>query len=68
MPEYKLTAAKENQIGSVFFSAPSDEDAILKAIFRILDNARLDTNSCWAVGKITLSDSKGNTISEMPAK
>jgi hypothetical protein len=68
MPEYKLTAAKKNQIASVFFSAPSDEHAMLKAIERILDNARLDTSSCWAVGKVTLSDSKGNTISEMPAK
>jgi hypothetical protein len=68
MPEYKLTAAKKNQIASVFFSAPSNQDAILKAVFRILDNARLDPNSCWAIGKVTLSDSKGETISEIPAK
>ena len=68
MPEYKLTAAKKNQIASVFFSAPNDASATLGALFRILNNAKLDPNSCWAVGKVTLSDSKGNTITEMPAK
>ena len=67
MPEYKLTAVKKNQIGSVFFSELSDEDAILRATLRILDNARLDPNGCWALGKTTLTDSKGNIIHELPA-
>ena len=68
MPEYKLTAATTNQVGAIFFSAPSNEEAFMKAVFRILDNARLEPNGCWALGKITLSDSKGNTLSEIPAK
>ena len=68
MAEYKLTAVKSNQVGSIFFSAPSNAEAIKISMSRILDYARLDIESCWAIGKITLSDSKGNTIAEMPAK
>ena len=73
MAEYTLTAQYSWELNTLTTStetieAPSDIVATRIAIDLVLDYAHADPNGLWSKAKITLSDSTGKIISQMPAK
>ena len=70
MKTYKLTAELGSVTTTKTFGATNDEAATVDAVFMILDEAgrgRSKKNP-WAIGRITLTDSRGKVLQEMEAK
>jgi len=65
---YKLTAEDANVKLIWRFDASSDDQAMIEAIFQILDRAEEDPAGPWAKGAVTLTDANGNVIQSMDAK
>ena len=73
MSEYTLTAQiswAENTLTTATetFIATNDIAATIQAIDLVLDYAHSNPNGLWSKGKITLTDSTGKILQEMPAK
>lgn len=68
MARYTLTAELNGEQKSAPLDARNDGEAMMEAISTILSRAFDDKQGAWALGKITLTDSTGNLIGEMPAK
>ena len=68
MTTYYLTAELDKELEKELVIADCDNEATLMAIDVIMSRAFLNKAGAWAIGKITLSDSKGKTLREMPAK
>lgn len=67
MNNYQLTAQRLGKVKSYTFTEVDDHEAIFKAIFYILDQAK--TKDMWAKGRIELKNITTNeTLKVMEAK
>lgn len=66
MKLYRLTADTGQLRNTVHFLAPSDEEAMITAAFKVMDAA--SKSRVWAQGEITLRGEDSTVISVMPRK
>lgn len=67
MARYTLQASSTFKVESMSFDAADDNAALLLGSAEVLERAHGKLN-LWSQGRITLRDSKGNLINEMPHK
>jgi hypothetical protein len=68
MSSYQLTATLDDKTVLTSFIADDDADAMMEAIYYIMDEAYNDKLGPWAKGRIELTDPNGDTINTMEAK